>query len=84
MSQILNGQAMAKELGGSIQQAALEVSKHPVLKQEAPLVLNAVALAQSVQQLVKVEQAAQMQNQAQTRLPANVKQKASPRRGPKL
>jgi cell filamentation protein len=58
MSQVLNGQATAVELGGSIQQAALEVSKHPVLKQEAPLVLHAVALAQSVQQLVKLEQLA--------------------------
>ncbi|MBF9239632.1 hypothetical protein I2I05_19725 [Hymenobacter sp. BT683] len=55
MSQVLNGQDTASERGGSIQQAALEVSKHPVLKQEAPLVLHAVALAQSVQQLVKLE-----------------------------
>ena len=58
MSQVLNGQVMAIEQGGKIQQVALEVSKHPVLKQEAPLVLHAVALAQSVQQLVKLEQLA--------------------------
>ncbi|MBT9395081.1 Fic family protein [Hymenobacter sp. NST-14] len=56
MSQVLNGQATAAEQGNSIQQAALEVSKHPVLKQETALMVHAVALAQSVQQLVKLEQ----------------------------
>ncbi|WP_219156354.1 Fic/DOC family protein [Hymenobacter profundi] len=86
MSQVLNGQATATEQGGSIQQAALEVSKHPVLKQEAPLVLHAVALAQSVQQLVKLEQSAQIQSQDEAKVTATIKQKSSALkpRGPKL
>ncbi|MFC7670675.1 hypothetical protein ACFQT0_27300 [Hymenobacter humi] len=86
MSQVLNGQATATEQGGRIQQAALEVSKHPVLNQEAPLVLHAVALAQSVQQLVKLEHPVQAQSQAQAKTVATVKQHAPApkRRGPKL
>ena len=89
MSQVLTGQATATEQGSKIQQAALEVSKHPVLKQEAPLVLHAVALAQSVQQLVKLEQPAQKQVQREARAESRVEEskqmlQAPKRRGPKL
>lgn len=50
----------------SIQQAALEVAKHPVLRQEGPLLQHAVGLAESVQQLVHLTppiQAAAIQHQ---------------------
>ncbi|GAA4379506.1 Fic/DOC family protein [Hymenobacter koreensis] len=83
MSQVLNGQAMATELGGSLQQAALEVSKHPVLKQEAPLVLHAVALARSVQQLVALEQPALGQHQAAVLEEGKRKAPGPKQRGPK-
>lgn len=89
MSQVLNGQATATEQGGRIQQAALEVSKHTVLKQEAPLVLHAVALAQSVQQLVKLEQPARKQAQREARAEGRIEESrqkplAPKQRGPKL
>jgi len=86
MSLVLNGQATAAAQGNSIQQAALKVSKHPVLKQEVGLMLHAVALAQSVQQLVKLEQPALAQTQVQAKVQVEHKQQAPSlkRRWPKL
>ena len=84
MNQVLLGQAPAAQLGPPLQQAALEVSKHPVLGKEAEASSNAVWLARSVQQLAQLEQPSQVQ-QAQQK-PATAQKLPSPvkQRKPKL
>ena len=90
MSQVLHGQATATQLGGPIQKAAMEVAQHPVLRQEAPVMQHALALAQSVLQLVKLEQPAptpvqqQPLSAAQKALQSQPKGPVPKRRGPKM
>ena len=85
MNALLHGQATATQTGPGMQKAALEVSKHPVLKNETALVSQAASLGKSVQQLVKLEQPAPAQQQAQApQQPATLKQKPLKRRRPNL
>lgn len=79
MSQLLHGQAMATQVGPQLQQAALEVSKHPILGKETEATNNAVWLATSVQQLVQLEHLTPSQQQ-----PAAQKPPTPQRRRPKL
>ncbi|TGE06475.1 Fic/DOC family protein [Hymenobacter fodinae] len=81
MTLVLHDPGRAGEQSASLQQAALEVSKHPVLWQEAPLMQQAVALAHSVQQLVQLESLAQKKMQSQS---LNDTVAAPKRRGPRL
>ncbi len=87
MSQVLHGQATATQLGGPIQKAAMEVAQHPVLRQEAPVMQHALALAQSVLQLEQpaptpVQQ--QPLSAAQKALQSQPKGPVPKRRGPKM
>lgn len=78
MTLVLHEPTTASQHSHGIQQAALEVSRHPVLQHEAPLMQQAIALAQSVQQLVQLEQFTQANSHKQTI------QVIAKRRAPKL
>ncbi|UYZ65291.1 Fic/DOC family protein [Hymenobacter weizhouensis] len=81
MTLVLHEPIRVEERSASLQQAALEVSKHSILCQEPPLMQQAVALAQSVQQLVQLERLAQKKMQSQSFDDTVVTLK---RRGPRL
>ncbi len=92
MNQALLGETSISKVAPLLLAAAQEVSKHPILSKEKGDVDNARWLTNSVQQLVKLEQPAQKQAQAQAQKPdapkpekpAVPKQQPPKRKGPKL
>ncbi|WP_170172710.1 Fic/DOC family protein [Hymenobacter rigui] len=80
MTRVLHEPATAGEHSHAIQQAALEVAKHPMLRQELALMQHAVWLAESVQRLVQLMQPVQaITVQQQSTASKMVSRRQSPR-----